>query len=123
MQPRFILLALNKWLPRKPVRWNYVVVRDCHTAQAVELVRALRQQLHEMTTRLAEVERNGVTCTSGRACEMRLEGAALRRDIAEAKFHIERLQRYYLGLNGSGQPRVLVADVLGPAALNGHAAP
>jgi hypothetical protein len=34
-----------------------VVVRDCDTVQAGELVRALRQQPHEMTTRLARVER------------------------------------------------------------------
>jgi hypothetical protein len=78
-----------------------VVVRDCDTAQAVELVRALRYQLHEMTTRLAQAERHCVTCRNGRACEMRMKAAALRRDIQEAHFLIDRLQRRYLKGNGS----------------------
>jgi hypothetical protein len=98
-------------------------MRDCDTAQAVELVRALRYQLHEMTTRLAQVERHCVTCRNGRACEMRLEAAALRRDIIEATRHIERLRRHYLGSNRSGLPGALPSDVLGPAAFNGHAGP
>jgi hypothetical protein len=36
-----------------PVGCDHFVVRDCEAAQAVELVRALRHQLHEMTTHLA----------------------------------------------------------------------
>jgi hypothetical protein len=69
-------------------------------AQAVELVRALRYELREMTTQLACVERQDVTVRNGRACAMRLEATALRRDIREAKLLIDRLQRRYL--NGDG---------------------
>jgi hypothetical protein len=65
-------------------------------AQALELVRALRHQLHEMTTQLARVERQGVG-RSGRACAMRSEAAALRRDIREAEALIDRLNRRYGG--------------------------
>ena len=72
-------------------------MRNCDAAQAVELVRALRQQLHEMTTQLAWVERQDVTGGNGRACAVRMEAAALRQDIHEAQILIERLGRY---LNG-----------------------
>jgi hypothetical protein len=69
---------------------------DCQRAQAVELVRALCRQLHEMTTKLERIERQGVG-TNGRACAMRLEAAALRKDIREAQRLIDRLRRrYYL---------------------------
>jgi hypothetical protein len=60
-------------------------------AQAVEFIRALRVQLREMTGRLTWIERQGVTGKSSR--EIRLEAAALRRDITEAKVLIDRLQR------------------------------
>ena len=73
---------------------------DCQAAQAVELVRALRHQLHEMTSQLAWAERHGVG-RNRRACEMRMEAAALRRDIQEAQFLIDQLQRCYL--NGDGE--------------------
>jgi hypothetical protein len=76
-------------------------VRYRDAAQAVELVRALRDQLHEMTTQLAWVERLDVTSRNGRACAMRMEAAALRRDIKEARDHIDRLQRRYLNGDGS----------------------
>ena len=59
-------------------------------AQAVEFIRALRVQLHEMTGRLTWIERQGVSGQSSR--EIRLEAAALRRDIAAAKVLIDRLQ-------------------------------
>jgi len=72
------------------------------TAQAVELVRALRRQLREMTARLGCVERQDVTRRNGRARAMRLEAAALRRDIREAQVLIDRLHRRYL--NGSASP-------------------
>jgi hypothetical protein len=63
----------------------------------VELVRALCHQLHGMTTQLDRLERQGVTGTNGRACAIRLEAAALRKDIREAQRHIDRLcRRYYL---------------------------
>ena len=76
-------------------------MRYCDVAQALELVRALRQKLDEMTTQLAWLERQGVTGRNGRACAMRLEAAALRRDIKEAQFHIDRLLRGYLSGGGS----------------------
>ena len=74
-------------------------------AQAVELVRALRHQLCEMTAQLACVERQDVTRTNGRAHEMRLEAAALRRDIREAQVLIDRLQRLYLSGDERTQQR------------------
>jgi hypothetical protein len=74
---------------------------DHQAAQAVQLVRALRHQLHCMTTQLAWVERQDVTGRNGRVCAMRLEAAALRRDIKEAQFLIDRLQRRWL--NGDGK--------------------
>jgi hypothetical protein len=64
-------------------------------AQALELVRALRHQVHEMAAQLARVERQGVG-RNGRACAMRLEAAALRRGIREAQVLIDRLHRRYL---------------------------
>jgi len=69
---------------------------DHQAAQAVKLVCALRHQLQEMTTQLAWVERQGVTARNGRSCAMRLEAAALRRDMREAQVLIDRLQRRYL---------------------------
>ena len=64
-------------------------------AQALELIRALRHQLHEMTKRLAWVKRQDVTGRDGRACALRLEAANLYRDIKEAQALIDRLQRRY----------------------------
>ena len=90
---------------------------DYEAAQAAELVRALRHQLHEMTTQLARVQRQvlRVTPWNGRARAMRLEAAALRRDMQEAHVLIDRLQRRYLsGDEGTqqrpadGQSRVMV---------------
>jgi hypothetical protein len=70
------------------------VVGECEAAQAVELVRALRHQIHEMTTQLARVERQDVTGRKGRA--VRMEAAELRRDLKEARALIDQLQRRYL---------------------------
>jgi hypothetical protein len=55
-------------------------------AQAVELVRALRDQVHAMTRQLARLERQAVTGTNfATSAAVRHEAAALRRDInAEA---------------------------------------
>jgi hypothetical protein len=75
------------------------------TAQAVELVRALRHQLVDLTAQLACVEREDVTRTNGRAREMRLEAAALRRDIREAQVLIDRLLRRYLSGDERTQQR------------------
>jgi hypothetical protein len=69
-------------------------VGEWQAAQAVEFSRALQVQLRKMTSRLAWVERQGVTDRNSR--EMRLEAAALRRDIKEAQVLIDRLQLLYL---------------------------
>ena len=74
---------------------------DNTAAQAVELIRALRDQLHEMTQHLVRFERQGATATNGQASAIRSETAALRRDINEAQILIGRLQRRYL--NGDKQ--------------------
>ena len=74
--------------------WDELVMGDCEAAQAVELVRALRHQLHEMTTQLARVERRDVTGRKGRA--VRMEAAELRRDLKEAQALIDQLQRRYM---------------------------
>ena len=66
------------------------------TAQAVELIRALRAKLDEMTVQLAVIEDQAVTTTSASmASALRLEAVALHRDIAEALVLISRLQRRY----------------------------
>lgn len=82
------------------------VMGDCDAAQAAELVRALREQLRDMTTQLARVEHQllQITLWSRAARAQRLEAAALHRDIAEAQMHIDRLYRRYL--NGAERTRV-----------------
>jgi len=77
----------------------------CQAAQAVEFVRALRVQLLEMTSKLAWLERQAVIRRNARACAMRIEGAALRRDINEAQILIDRLQRRYLNGNKHHEQR------------------
>jgi len=79
------------------------VMGDCDAAQAVELVRALCDQLREMTHHLAWIDGRDVPGTNGHA--MRLEAAALRRDIAEAQRHIDRLERRYLSGDERTQQR------------------
>jgi hypothetical protein len=91
-------------------RENHLSVGGRQAAQAVKLVHALRVQLHEMTSRLTWVERQDVTRSNARACAMRMERAALRRDIAEAQSHIDRLQRRYL----SGGERIQQRSAGGP---------
>jgi hypothetical protein len=82
------------------------VVDEHDAAQAVELVRALCNQLHEMTRQLSRLERQGVIGTNGRAsATIRHEAAALRRDISKAQFLIDRLQRRYLNGNGDTPTR------------------
>jgi hypothetical protein len=81
------------------------VVDEHDAAQAVELVRALCDQLHAMIRQLSRLERQGVTGTNGRAsATIRREAAALRRDISKAQFLIDRLQRRYLNGNGRARP-------------------
>ena len=69
-------------------------MQDCDPAQAAELIRALRDHLRERTQHLARVEGRYVPGPNGNP--MRLEAAALRRDIAEAQMHVDRLYRRYL---------------------------
>jgi hypothetical protein len=82
-------------------------------AQAAELVRGLRGQLHKMTNELVRLERQHVSGTSSQASAIRREAAVLRRDIAEAQSHIDRLQRRYLAA-ASASNSVQPADRLGP---------
>jgi hypothetical protein len=70
-------------------------MEDCDRAQAVELIRALRCQLREMSVHLAWLELRDVTVSNG------MNAAALRRDIQETRAHIDRLQRRYLGLRSN----------------------
>jgi hypothetical protein len=62
---------------------DHLVMQDCDPAQAAELVRALCDQLRGMTKHLARVESREVPGQNGHP--MRLEAAALRRDIAQAE--------------------------------------
>ena len=68
-------------------------------AQAVEFVRALHTHLRKMTSELSWIERQDVTGGNERAYAMRLEAAALRADIDEARILIDRLHRQYLNTN------------------------
>ena len=99
--PQIYLACVERSPPRRPVGCDHFVVRYCDVAQALELVRALRHQLHERTTQLAWVEGQDVTGRNGRACAMRMEAAELRRDIHEAQALIDQLHRVYL--NGDGK--------------------
>ena len=74
-------------------------------AQAAELVRALRNQLHVMTYELVRLERVDVTGTSGRASAIRCEAAAMRRDIDEAQTLVDLLQLRHLNSDRHAQPR------------------
>jgi hypothetical protein len=80
---------------------------DAHdAAQALELVRALRDQIHEMTNHLTCLESESDNSPTRRAPATRLEMAALRRDIDQAQMFISRLQhRYNLNDNGHGRAR------------------
>jgi hypothetical protein len=69
-------------------------MQESDPAQAAQLVRALCDQLREMTAQLAWADSRNVPGPNGHAT--RLDAAALRRDIAEAQMHIDRLQRRYL---------------------------
>jgi hypothetical protein len=69
-------------------------MQDCDPAQARELIRALCDHLREMTRHLARIDGRDAPGPIGNP--MRLEASALRRDIAEAQMHVDRLQRRYL---------------------------
>jgi len=88
-------------------------MQDCDPAQARELIRALCDRLREMTRHLARIDGRDAPGPNGHP--MRLEAAALRRDIAEAQMHVDRLQRRYLSDDEriqqrpvGGQPRAMV---------------
>jgi len=93
----------------------------CDAAQAVELVRALRHQLHDMTTRLAWVECQDVAGRRGRAA--RMEAAELRRDIQEAEVLIDRLHRLYLNGTGTNKTRIHSCQAVRPVPVVGDAEP
>jgi len=93
-------MAIKRWCNSK-LNATISCVDDCNRAQAVELIRALHSQLREMTTQLTCLEPQDVTANNGQAGGMRMDAAALRRDIQEAQAHIERLQRRYPGLPSS----------------------
>ena len=69
-------------------------MHESDAAQAAQLVRALCDQLREMTTQLAWADSRDVPGPHGHAT--RVDAAALRRDIAEAQLHIDRLRHRYL---------------------------
>jgi len=68
-------------------------------ARAVEFVRALHVHLRKMTSQLAWIERQALISRNAQADAMRLEAAALRRDINEAQTLIDRLHIRYLNAN------------------------
>ena len=75
-------------------------------AQALEFVRALRDQLFKMTSELASIERQDVARMNARAFTLGLEAAALQRDINEARILIDRLQHRYLNADKHNEQRL-----------------
>jgi hypothetical protein len=71
-----------------------MMVVESNDAQAVLLIRTLCDVLHSMTQRLAWLESREATGSWARS--IRSEAATLRRDINEARCHIDRLERQYL---------------------------
>jgi hypothetical protein len=76
-------------------------MQESDAAQAAQLVRALCDQLREMTAQLAWADSRDVPGPYGHAT--RLDAAALRRDIAEAQMH--GLRRRYLLVDERSQQR------------------
>jgi hypothetical protein len=75
-------------------------------AGATDLVRALRERLHEMTCRLARVERQGRPGTNSPGSALESEAAKLQRDISAAQILVNRLERLYLNSSGHAEPRL-----------------
>jgi len=71
------------------------VIEDADLAQARVLIIAMREQIADLTTRLAKVEAQTRPGHTHRDLAMRREANALRRDIAHAQRLIDRLQRRY----------------------------
>jgi hypothetical protein len=80
-------------------------VTDRNAAQARQLIQALQEQLREMGPKLARAEREGAAAHPSRRRAMRLEAAALYRDITRAQFLIARLQRSFPGIAAEPAPR------------------
>ena len=97
--------VLNRQVGQGGVICNDSKVDELDAAQAAELVRALRDELREMTHQLARLERQGVVASkNGPAVTIRYEAAARRRDIKEAQGLIDRLERRYLNGKGDARP-------------------
>ena len=79
---------------------------DREAVQAEQLINALRDQLQQMETQLAKVERKGPSKTAKdcRPSETRAKAAELRNDIREAAILIERLRRRYLNTSHPCSP-------------------
>ena len=75
-------------------------------AQAIELVRALRERLHEMTCRLVRVERQGLAGRDSPPSALLSQAAELRRDVGRAQILVNRLERNYLNGNGDADSRL-----------------
>lgn len=74
-------------------------------AQAIELVRALRERLHEMTCRLVRLERQGLSGRDSPRSAILSEATEPRREISGAQILVNRLERNYLNGNGY-DPRI-----------------
>lgn len=98
-------MTLSQTTDAVAAHYSSVVARE--VAQAEQLVRALRDQLHKMIHELVRLERQDVTGTSSRASAIQCEAAALRLDINEAQILIDRLQHRYLNSDGHAPPRRL----------------
>lgn len=84
---------------------NDALMGDVDAAQAAELIRALVDAIYQMTHRLTWFE----TREDSQARGVRLEAAALRRDIYEARRHIDRLERRYLNIERPSIPMTVRA--------------
>ena len=84
---------------------NHFFMDQRDAAQATELVRALRERLHEMTCRLVRVERQGLAGTNSPASAIQCEAAELRRDISRAQILVNRVERHVEPRGTSRLPR------------------
>ena len=72
-------------------------MEDQRAAQAVKFISALRDHVNEMMAQVAWLERKGARAkSSSMVSATRVEAAALRRDISEARVLIDRLHSRYL---------------------------
>lgn len=106
------LLLLSRSHSGEGWRCDDHLMDDVDAAQAAELLRALRDQLHLMNDRLVRLERQEINGTNDRASAIQREAAELRLDISEAQNLIKGLQRRYLNRDGHAQPH--------PPAITDH---